>query len=374
MKKLFCLAIALVMCLALCAGAAAEEGNWKIAIMTGTTNQGEEEFRAAERAVQTYGAEHIVTDTYPDNFSADTQTTVARLLAFAEDPDIKAIVICQAVPGTTEAFEQIREAREDILLIAGAPQESPAVVSTAADILLYANEPGEADGIAATCQKWGIDVFVHYSFPRHLNMETIAARRTLLQEKFAEMGIEFVDVEAPDPTAEGGTAASDAFILADVPARMQAYAGKKVAFFATNCSMQEPLQKAVLAQENAYYPQPCCPSPYHGFIGSLGLDISAGSDDEGALRAVAAKLNEAGAIGRFSTWDSPINMKIIEMGVDYAKAYIDGEVGKCDPNRIHELWAADAPEADVQNYENAAGTYENFFVVMLSPIDFGDYL
>ena len=49
MKKLLCLALAAMLCLALAACAVAE-GNWKIAILTGTTSQGEEEFRAAERA------------------------------------------------------------------------------------------------------------------------------------------------------------------------------------------------------------------------------------------------------------------------------------------------------------------------------------
>ena len=91
MKKLLCLALAAVLCLALAAGVVAED-NWKIAILTGTTSQGEEEFRAAERAVATYGAEHVITDTYPDNFMAETETTISKLLAFASDPDVKAIV------------------------------------------------------------------------------------------------------------------------------------------------------------------------------------------------------------------------------------------------------------------------------------------
>ena len=50
--------------------AAKSEGsdNWKVAILTGTVSQGEEEFRAAEKALAAYGPEHIVTATYPDNF------------------------------------------------------------------------------------------------------------------------------------------------------------------------------------------------------------------------------------------------------------------------------------------------------------------
>ena len=47
MKKLLCLVLAATLCLALAACAVAE-GTWKIAILTGTTSQGEEEFRAAE--------------------------------------------------------------------------------------------------------------------------------------------------------------------------------------------------------------------------------------------------------------------------------------------------------------------------------------
>ena len=116
MKKLLCLALAAMLCLALAACAVAE-GNWKIAILTGTTSQGEEEFRAAERA-QKADPEHIVTDTYPDNFMAETETTISKLIAFASDPDVKAIVMCQAVPGAKAAFDKIRAmGRDDMLLM-----------------------------------------------------------------------------------------------------------------------------------------------------------------------------------------------------------------------------------------------------------------
>ena len=80
MKKLLCLALAAMLCLALAACAVAE-GNWKIAILTGTTSQGEEEFRAAERA-QKADPEHIVTDTYPDNFMAETETTISKPVSY----------------------------------------------------------------------------------------------------------------------------------------------------------------------------------------------------------------------------------------------------------------------------------------------------
>ena len=181
---------------------AAGYDNWKVAILTGTVSQGEEEFRAAEKALATYGPEHIVTATYPDNFMSEMETTVSQIVSFASDPDVKAIVMCQAVPGAKAGFDKVREmGRDDILLIAGTPQEDPAVISAAADIVMYADEVAQGDTIMETCAKWGIDVFIHYSFPRHMAMELIVGLHNLLQENADALGIQLVDVTAPDPTA-----------------------------------------------------------------------------------------------------------------------------------------------------------------------------
>ena len=278
MKKLLSIVLALAMLLTLTTVAAsaetADEGTWKVAILTGTTSQGEEEFRAAEKALEKYGPEHIITDTYPDNFMSETETTISKLVAFASDPDVKAIVMCQAVPGATPGIQKIREmGRDDILFIAGTPQEDPAVISDAADIIMYANEAGQGDTIMEKCAEWGIDVFMHYSFPRHMAMETIVGRYNILKANAEALGIEFVDVTAPDPTGEAGTSGAQQFVLEDVPQQAAKYPDKKVAFFTTNCSMQPAMQAAVLDIDNAYYPLPCCPSPYHGFPATLGLEF-----------------------------------------------------------------------------------------------------
>ena len=375
MKKLLCLALAAMLCLALAACAVAE-GNWKIAILTGTTSQGEEEFRAAERA-QKADPEHIVTDTYPDNFMAETETTISKLIAFASDPDVKAIVMCQAVPGAKAAFDKIRAmGRDDMLLVAGVPQEDPAVIAAAADFVLYTAEPKQGDTIMETCAKWGVDVFVHYSFPRHLAMETIAARKALLEENAAALGIQYVEATAPDPTGDAGVAGAQQFILEDVPLKLKEFEGKKVAFFTTNCGMQEPLQAAILDQPNAYYPQPCCPSPYHAFPASLGLEIKAGGDDTEALKAIAAVLKEHNALGRYSTWPSPVNMSIVDVSVEYAKKWIAGEItSKNDGAAIAAMFEEKAPGAIVSNYTNADGqTFDNYYTVLLGAVDFNDYV
>ncbi len=352
-------------------------GNWKVAILTGTVSQGEEEFRAAEKALATYGPEHIVTATYPDNFMSEMETTVSQIVSFASDPDVKAIVMCQAVPGAKAGFDKVREmGRDDILLIAGTPQEDPAVISAAADIVMYADEAAQGDTIMEKCADWGIDVLVHYSFPRHMAMELIVARHELLKKNADALGIELVDVTAPDPTAEAGLSASQQFILEDVPQQLKKYEGKKVAFFTTNCGMQPSLQAACLDEPNAYYPQPCCPSPYHAFPATLGLELAIGGDDEEALTQIAAKLKEHDAVDRFSTWASPVAMTIIEVGVEYAKAYIEGDITeKNDSEKLKEMFNNKVEGAKINFYKNAEGTeFDNYYTILLAPVDFNDYL
>ena len=351
--------------------------NWKVAVLTGTVSQGEEEFRAAEKALATYGAEHIVTATYPDNFMSEMETTVSQIVSFASDPDVKTIVMCQAVPGAKAGFDKVREmGRDDILLIAGTPQEDPEVISGASDIVMYADEVAQGDTIMETCAKWGIDVFIHYSFPRHMAMELIVGRHNLLQENADALGIELVDVTAPDPTAEAGLSASQQFILEDVPQQLAKYEGKKVAFFTTNCGMQPSLQQACLDEPNAYYPQPCCPSPYHAFPATLGLELELGGDDTEALKQIAAKLAEHDAVGRFSTWASPVAMTIIEVGVEYAKAYAEGTItDRNDSAKLAELLNAKVEGAKIANYTNSEGTtFDNYYTILLAPVDFNDYL
>lgn len=375
MKKLLCMLLSIAMLLSLCVGAMAEEGTYKIAILTGTTSQGEEEFRAAERA-KAADPDHIITDTYPDSFMAEMETTVSKIVAFGSDPDVKAIVMCQGVPGAKAGFDRLKEmGRDDILTIVGTPQEDPAVISAASDIVMYADEIKQGDTIMEKCAEWGIDVFMHYSFPRHMAMETIVGRYNILKANAEALGIEFVDVTAPDPTGEAGTSGAQQFVLEDVPQQAAKYPDKKVAFFTTNCSMQPAMQAAILDLDNAYYPLPCCPSPYHGFPATLGLELELG-DDEAALKAIAEKLAEHDAVGRFSTWPTPVAMSIIEIGVEYGKGWALGEItDRNNADILMELFNESVPGAKIENYTNAEGTtLNNYYTILLSQVDFNDYL
>ena len=380
MKKLLCTLLAALMVLTMASFAMAEEAaSYKIAILTGTTSQGEEEVTAATKLVETYGADKVLHDTYPDNFSSEVETTISKLIAFASDPDVKAIIFVQGVQGAVSAFTQIKDSmgRDDILLIAGVPAEDPADISAAADIVLAVDEIGCGYQVADKAAEWGCDVIVHYSFARHLSYETIVAKRDAMKMTAETYGIEFVERDCPDPTGDAGMSGAQAAVLEDVPKVMQEYAGKKVCFYCTNCGIQVALQQAVLAAgDDAYYALPCCPSPFHGYQEAFGLDATYG-DIEGAIVNLANFLDENGATGRFSTWAIPVNMSMINASYEYACAYAEGKLeGKVDEAFLTECFSTAAgSEATLGKYTDATGTVqENYYLIQFSPIDFNDYI
>ena len=380
MKKLLTLALALAMVLSLCATAFADpaaDATYKIAIMTGTTSQGEEEYYAATSLAEKF-PNVVLHDTYPDNFSSEVETTISKLIAFASDPNVKAIIFVQAVQGATAAYTQILKdmGREDILLIAGVPAEDPADISAAADIVLANDEIGCGYQVADLAAKWGCDVVVHYSFARHLSYETIVAKRDAMKATAEGNGIEFVERDCPDPTGDAGMSGAQAAVLEDIPKVMKEYEGKKVCFYCTNCGLQVALQQAIINQPNAYYALPCCPSPYHGFQEAFGLTATYG-DITGAIKNLATYLNDHDAVKRFSTWSLPVNMSMINAGFEYACNYAEGKTnGKVDEALLSKCFSnAAGGEIELGKYVDASGTtYDNYYLIALEPIDFADYL
>ena len=377
MKKLLALLIATLLLLSMCSVAFAEEGSYKIAIMTGTTSQGEEEYYAARTLMEQH-PDVVIHDTYPDNFSSEVETTISKLISFASDPDVKAIIFVQAVQGATAAFTQIVKdmGRDDILLIAGVPAEDPADIAAITDIVLANDEIGCGYQVADLSDMWDCDVLVHYSFARHLSYETIVAKRDAMKATAESYGIEFVERDCPDPTGDAGMSGAQAAVLEDIPKVMNEYAGKKVCFYCTNCGLQVALQQAIVNEPNAYYALPCCPSPYHGFQEAFGLTATYG-DVNGAIVNLANYLNEHNAINRFSTWSLPVNMSMINAGYSYACKYIAGETnGKLDMDVLNACFAeAAGGEIELGTYVDASGnSYDNYLLIALEPINFADYL
>ena len=180
-----------------------EKTDFKIGVITGTVSQGEEEYRAAEKVKEKYG-DMIVLQTYPDNFTKEQETTIANTLSLASDPDVKAIVFVQAVPGASAAIDKVRETRPDMLFIAGVPGEDPAMISSKADVVLQIDDVGIGTKMVEQAKKMGAKAFVHYSFPRHMSYEMLAKRRDNMKTACEKEGIKFIDATAPDPTGDAG--------------------------------------------------------------------------------------------------------------------------------------------------------------------------
>ncbi len=276
-----------------------------IGVVTGTVSQSEDELRGAEELIRRHGSvadggmvQHL---TYPDNFTQETETTVSQIASLADDPLMKAVIVHQGVPGTSEGMRRIREVRPDILLLIGEAQEDPNVVTSVADVVTNADYLSRGYTIIRTAKEMGATKFVHVSFPRHMGIEVLSRRREIMMLVAADMGIEFINQSAPDPTTDVGVAGAQAFVLEQVPTWVEQY-GQDTAFFTTNDALTEPLIKQIL-EYGGYFVEPDLPSPLMGYPGALGIDLT---DVQGDFPAMIAKeeavLEERGGSGRFGTW------------------------------------------------------------------------
>ena len=298
--------------------------------------------------------------------------------SLAADMDIRALIINQAVEGSNAAVAKLKETRDDIFVVYCNTNEKYSLASAHASLVMNFDELGMGKAMVEQAKKQGAKVFVHYSFPRHMAIPILSRRRDYIQEICLKEGMQFVDAAVPDPTDSAGPETALQFILEDVP-RMTARYGEDTAFFATNCAQQTPLIKAVV-DSHAIYPQPCCPSPFHGFPEALGIDIS------GALAGLNHVISEACRIAeeknmtdRLSTWPVSVAMMFANAGAEYAIKWINDEVSKAgiDKTILAECMNAyieevigEASNVYITSYSDENITYDNFKLILMSYLDF----
>ncbi len=345
----------------------------KVGIITPTTSQGEEEYRAAEEMIKKFGKDRIIHVTYPDKFMDEQETTIQQIVTMAADKDVKAIVMGQGYPGTAAAIDKVHAVRPDIIFINVVPHEEPVLAASKSLYCLETDNPVRGRTIIALSKKMGAKTFVHYSFPRHMSYPLLAERRDIFEAECKKQGLKFVFVNAPDPTGDAGIAGAQQFILEDVPRQVAKY-GKDTAFFSTNCGMQEPLIKATL-KSGAIFPEQCCPSPYHAYPGALGIAIPEGKagDVDYIIKAIDKAIVEQGGAGRFATWRVPSNMAMMYSAVDYGFEYGNGKID----NKLHKdlaikLLSKYAGKTEARAYKTKDGkTIPNFILFVGDSIIFG---
>lgn len=300
----------------------AASGDFKIAVMYQDASQGEEPTRAFEQLKSKYG-DMVVGSSFPAN---EQEVLISTALGLVADQNVKALLIFQEPAGSSAAVKACRDVRPDVLYMGGVVSEDPDVVEDAFDMIVDPAKFNMGASIIKQAKAMGAETFVHYSFPRHMAMESLAQRRDLMRETCEAEGIQFVDVTSPDPLSDAGVTGTQQFILEDIPKEVEKY-GKNTAFFGTNTAMMDVMVKAVV-ESGALLPSTCDPSPFQGFTSGLSIDIpeDKSSDPQYAVEQIRAKLAEMGMTGRLSTWPLSSSMLYFQSIFEYAKQYAEGSI------------------------------------------------
>ncbi len=331
------------------------DGNpFHIGIVTGSVSQSEDDRRGAEAFQAMYGEENVTLAIYPDNFTEELETTIQTIVNLSDDPEMKAIIVNQAVPGTTEAFRQIKERRPDIICVAGESHEDLPEIGSAADLTCNNDFVARGYLIIRTAHELGCDTFVHISFPRHMAYETMSRRVAIMQAACDEFGMKFVLETAPDPTSDVGVAGAQAYILEKVPEWVEKY-GQNAAYFCTNDAHTEPLLKQLL-EYGGYFIEADLPSPLMGYPGALGLDLTEEAGDfEKILAKVESAICEKGGADHFGTWAYSYGYTMSAGLAEHCKNVLQGESELCDVDDIAKAYQVFSPKAqwNGSNYTNA---------------------
>ena len=381
MKKVVSLLLALIMAFSLvaCGEKKGETDDntvpYKIGIVTGSVSQSEDDRRGAEAFQKEYGEDMVQLAIYPDNFTEETETTIQSIVNLSADPLMKAIIVNQAVPGTTEAFRKIKETRPDIICIAGEAHEDLPEIGSAADLVTNNDFVSRGYLIIRTAHELGCDTFVHISFPRHMSYETMSRRVAIMKAACEEFGMKFVLETAPDPTSDVGVSGAQAYILEQVPAWVEKY-GQNAAYFCTNDAHTEPLLKRLL-ECGGYFIEADLPSPLMGYPGALGIDLTEEAGDfEKILTKVESAIVEKGGADHFGTWAYSYGYTLSAGLALHAKNVLDGKSELKDMDDVAAALQVYSPKAawNGASYTNATtgAKSENVFLIYQDTYIMGD--
>jgi len=336
-----------------------------------------DEFHSADRLIKKYGSDKIVHIAWPDDYIIEPKKVIDTLAALAEDREIRVLIINQAIPGTNAAIDKFKEKRRNVFTIMCGIQEPVESVIRRANLAFDVDVSVTGTAIAKQAQKQGAKVFVHYSFPRHMQSSHLASYCESIHKACLAEDIFFVNAVTPDPAGEAGIDFAQQFILDDVP-RLVAQYGEDTAFFCSACLLQKSLIQAVV-DSHAIYPQPCCPSPFHGFPEALGIDTSGDFFNLNYVISEACRIAaEKNMTDRLSTWPVSTSMMYTNAGAAYAIKWLNGEVSKhgidnevlvkCMQDYIVEEIGEES-NILLTSYSEDGKTYNNFKLVLMSYLD-----
>ena len=200
----------------------------KIAIVTTDSD-----YLSAREVQLKYGEDKVIRRTWPILYSQEGELMIRLLKQVAADPDVRALIIGQAVIGTNAAVSSFRELRgDDVFVVYVNPEEDLTEAAKLADLILTFDNEIVGQVVAEQAYAMGAETIVFYSSERHLAIPEIQMRRERMMDKAEELGLDFVDLAAPDQLDDGGRAAAQLYITQDVP-RQVAELGVDTAFYST---------------------------------------------------------------------------------------------------------------------------------------------
>jgi hypothetical protein len=351
---------------------------YHVGIATLGYGQSEDEIRGAEALVAEYGSvdkggiiKHVV---LPDNFADEQETVITNIAGLADDPLMKAIIVNQGIPGTAAAFQKIRDAgRDDIILLTSMPQDDPNVISKVCDVVVNSNDFSRGYFDIVRAKAMGAEKFIHMSFPRHMAVETLSRRRNMFEVACNDMGIEFVFVTVPDPASDVGIAGAQQSVYDMMPRLVDQY-GKNSIYFTTNTALHEPIIKRVLELGAMFLDQDDM-SPNCGYPGALGLDLSAQMGDWWAMtQAIEKVVVEGGGSGRMGTWAFSYLYCGTTGLFQLAKDMIEGKSSGNVQKDLIEAFQAITPGCEWQQdiFTDADGnTIDNYYLLSMETYIFG---
>jgi DNA-binding LacI/PurR family transcriptional regulator len=319
-----------------------------IGIATGNITQGADDLLGAREMIRLYGnadeggmIRHVI---YPDNFMDEIETTIKLITELADDPFMKVIVVNQAIPGTAEGFRRVKGKRPDIICLAGETHEDTDKITSVADLVVNSDFISRGYLIPYLAQKLGAKTFVHVSFARHMEYETMNRRRAIMERACDDLGMNFANEEAPDPTGETGVDGARKFILEKFPSWIEKY-GRETAFFCTNDAHTEPILQMVAAN-GCFFIEADLPSPFMGYPDAFGVEIQDGLGDwRGILKKIEAAVVEAGVSGRMGTWVYTVGFIQTTGMAEFGRLIADGRAKITDTKTLLECYGKFSPGA-----------------------------
>ena len=326
-----------------------ESTDYHVGMVTLALSQSEDEYRAVETLIAQYGRvedggmiKHVL---LPDNIYEEQESVISLITSLADDPLMKAVIVNQGVLGTADAFQRIKEAgRDDILLVTNMPWDDPEVISQVADVVVDSDNVLRGYYDILRAKNMGATTFVHMSFPRHMSVYVLARRKAIYEEACKDLGLEFVFETIPDPAGDVSFAARvQPYDM--IPRLIEKY-GKDTVYFTTNTAFHESVIKRVV-ELGAMFVDSDDMSPLCGFPTALDIDLS---DVIGDWPAILRKIEDAvvarGMSGRVGCWPYSFTYAAGIGLFELAKATIEGTAADDTLSEIVRAFQAVTPGCD----------------------------